>query len=84
MPGLFRNKYRIPSPRLEGFDYGSNTAYFVTICTKEREHFFGEILDSGKNSVAESIGAVETPGMSPLRSQIVRLSDIGKIVERNG
>ncbi|MGZ5303223.1 MAG: hypothetical protein ACXWDO_03860, partial [Bacteroidia bacterium] len=64
--------------------YGSNSAYFITICTKEREHFFGEILDLAQNSVTESIVADETPGMSSLRSQIVRLSDIGKIVERNG
>ena len=39
----FRNKYRIPSARLQNWDYGWNAAYFVTICTKNREHYFGEI-----------------------------------------
>ena len=39
----FKNKYRIPSARLLNWDYGSNGAYFITICTKGREHFFGEI-----------------------------------------
>lgn len=45
MPDKFQNKYRIPSARLPGWDYGSNAAYFVTICTKDREHFFGKIVD---------------------------------------
>jgi len=40
----FKNKYRIPSTRLQNWDYGSNAAYFITICTKDREHFFGEIV----------------------------------------
>ena len=41
----FKNKYRIPSARLQSWDYGSNGSYFITICTKNREHYFGEILD---------------------------------------
>jgi putative transposase len=41
----FRNKYRIPSARLQNWDYGSNGAYFITICTKNRVHYFGEIVD---------------------------------------
>ena len=39
----FRDQYRIPSARLQGFDYGSNGAYFITICTKNREPYFGKI-----------------------------------------
>ena len=31
------------SPRLPHWDYGSNAAYFITICTKDRQHYFGEI-----------------------------------------
>lgn len=41
----FKNKYRIPSARLQNWDYGTNGAYFITICTQNREHFFGEIVD---------------------------------------
>jgi len=48
----FRNKYRIPSNRLKNWDYGSNSAYFITICTKNREHFFGEI-NNGKMQLNE-------------------------------
>ncbi len=40
---LFKNKYRIESTRLPGYDYSSDGAYFVTICTKDRIHHFGEI-----------------------------------------
>ena len=31
--------------RLENFDYSSNWYYFVTICTKNRDDYFGEIID---------------------------------------
>lgn len=31
------------SSRLKNWDYGSDAAYFITICTQNREHFFGEI-----------------------------------------
>jgi len=41
----YRNKYRIASARAQWWDYGWNGAYFVTICTHNREHFFGEIAD---------------------------------------
>ena len=40
----FHNKYRIESARAEWHDYNGGT-YFITICTKDREHFFGEIMD---------------------------------------
>ena len=41
----FQNKYRIPSARAPFWDYGWNAAYFVTICTQNRECWFGEISD---------------------------------------
>lgn len=33
------------SPRLHGYDYAQNGAYFVTICTHNREHIFGQITN---------------------------------------
>ena len=33
------------SLRLQGFDYSSNGMYFITICTYEKEPFFGNICD---------------------------------------
>jgi len=41
----FKNKYRISSARLQSWDYGWDGAYFITICTHNRKHYFGEIID---------------------------------------
>ncbi len=41
----FQDKYRIPSARAAWWDYGWNSAYFVTICTKNRAHLFGHIIE---------------------------------------
>ncbi|NVO09330.1 MAG: hypothetical protein HXX16_05135 [Bacteroidales bacterium] len=49
MPEKFQNRYRIPSARLQSWDYGANGAYFITICTKNRYHFFGEIANGQMN-----------------------------------
>jgi putative transposase len=50
----FRGKYRIPSARRVTWDYGSNGAYFVTICVARRRHDFGEI--AGEEMVASPLG----------------------------
>jgi len=36
---------RRKSVRLSGYDYTQPGAYFVTLCTRNREHLFGEIID---------------------------------------
>jgi len=33
------------SIRLKNWDYSSDGLYFITICTKNREHHFGKIVD---------------------------------------
>lgn len=45
---LFRKKYRIPSARATWHDYNGG-AYFVTICTRDMEHYFGEIVGGEMN-----------------------------------
>ncbi len=52
MPEKYKNKYRIPSARYKGWNYGWDGYYFVTICTKNREHFFGNIVE-GKMILSE-------------------------------
>ncbi|MBI3742464.1 MAG: transposase [Chloroflexi bacterium] len=42
---LYKGKYRIESTRLKGWDYSSAGFYFVTICARDRECFFGEVVD---------------------------------------
>ncbi|WKN41101.1 transposase [Tunicatimonas pelagia] len=44
MDEKFRGKYRTVSARASWWDYGSNAAYFVTICTKNRIHYFGQVI----------------------------------------
>ena len=48
----FQNKYRIPSARWREWNYGDEGAYFITICTKQREHYFGEI-ENGQMQLSE-------------------------------
>src|SRR5262245_43829585 len=40
---LFKNKYRVESARLKGWDYTRAGLYFITVCTRNRECFFGEV-----------------------------------------
>jgi len=41
----FRGKYRISSSRLKNWDYSADAHYFVTVCAKNQEHYFGEIIN---------------------------------------
>ena len=50
---LFQNRYRIASLRALWHNYNGGM-YFVTICTKGRRHYFGEILH-GEFNEAEPI-----------------------------
>ncbi|KXK39302.1 MAG: hypothetical protein UZ09_BCD002000975 [Bacteroidetes bacterium OLB9] len=52
----FNNKYRIASTRLQHWDYGWNAAYFVTICTKNRICWFGNVADG--RMVLSEIGEI--------------------------
>ncbi len=54
----FKNKFRIASARLRTWDYGSAAAYFITICTHNREHFFGHIKNN--RMCLNEIGSVAT------------------------
>lgn len=68
----FQGKYRISSARLRGCDYSVNGAYFITICTKNREPFFGEIVN--RNMVLSDMGKIVV-------EEWIKTSDIRKNVE---
>lgn len=60
MSDQFQNRYRIQSARAPWWDYSHAGAYFITICTHNREHYFGEIENGimkfseiGKNALTE-------------------------------
>jgi putative transposase len=40
----FQRKYRMSSARLQNWDYASSALYFVTLCTKNRDNYFGQII----------------------------------------
>ncbi len=37
----YQKQYRLP-----GFDYSSNNAYYITVCTKNKVNFFGEVSNN--------------------------------------
>ena len=41
----FKDKYRIDSTRLANWDYSKDGAYFITLCTNNREYYFGDIVN---------------------------------------
>ncbi len=60
MPEKFQNKYRIPSARASWHRYNGGV-YFVTICTQNREHYFGEIACGGNTvDCRDAINRVST------------------------
>ena len=42
---LFNERYRIEPARLRGRDYSAPGHYFVTICTRNRRRFFGNVVN---------------------------------------
>jgi len=48
----FKNQYRTKSTRLQYWNYGWNATYFVTICTANRKHYFGEVVQ-GKMQLSD-------------------------------
>ena len=69
MSDKFKDKYRIPSTRLRGYDYGQSGAYFITICTKNRIPYLGEIQ---VNSVeAQDFAPSETHNNASLRPTLM-------------
>ena len=52
----YQNKYRIPSARASWWNYATDAAYFITICTHEREFFFGNVIEG--EMVLSEIGTI--------------------------
>ena len=45
MGDKFKNKYRVESHRMPGWDYSGNGYYFITLVTQNRECNLGEIIN---------------------------------------
>ena len=53
---IFNNQYRVPSTRLQNWDYSWDGYYFITICTKNKEEYFGKIENG--NMILSPLGAI--------------------------
>lgn len=42
---FFKDKYRINSNKLRGYDYSAGGAYFITICTLGMKHTLGNVIN---------------------------------------
>lgn len=67
MSTKYKNAYRSETTQLKNWDYGSRGFYFVTICTKSKQPYFGRIV---KNNGFIQNAAVQ------------RLTQIGDIVNQ--
>jgi len=56
MTEKFQDKYRIPSARLQNWDYSAEGIYFITICTEGHKCFFGKIIN--KKMILSEIGSL--------------------------
>lgn len=63
----YNNRYRINSTRLTDWDYGSNACYFVTICTGNRQPYFGEIIQA--DTLADGFASLQATHLGVLASQ---------------
>ena len=66
-------QYKRQSIRLKEYDYSNNGAYFITICTHNRECLFGKI-------VSNTIGAGSKPALMSKPAPMI-LNDMGQMVE---
>ncbi len=63
----FKNIYRIQSARMVGYDYSQTGLYFVTICTRGREKYFGEVKE----------GAMELSGIGEIvKEELLKTGEI--------
>ena len=52
---LYKEKYRVATTRLPGYDYGQSGAYFVTVCTHLRQPCFGAVVVPGGDWAAAHV-----------------------------
>ncbi len=75
----FQNKYRGQSTRKQSWDYSSEGSYFITICTKNKQHFFGKIRD-GKMMLSEIGKVVEAEWIKSIAMRPEMEIELGEFV----
>jgi len=89
MDDKYQNKYRIPSSRLQNWDYSSNGYYFITICTQNRFPYFGQIAVETQdlaslppNAPDASLPPDTSPNASLLPKVPPQITQMGKIAQQ--
>ena len=84
----FQNKYRIESARASWWNYGWAGAYFITICTQNRSHYFGNIdavqteyALSVQDSELDSNSDSKSPNLQPSYYKKMNLSNCGVLAD---
>ena len=74
---LYRHRYRIPSARAAWHNYDGGI-FFVTICTKNKTHYFGTIVNGCRDDVY-----IVSTGMDIGGEAQMQLSPLGNCVVEN-
>jgi len=71
----FLDKYRIPTARASWWNYADNAPYFITICTKEKRHYFGKIEDKKMTLTDIGLAAITCWNAIPGHFPFVKLDE---------
>ncbi len=74
----FYMKYRRETVRLQYWNYANEAMYFVTICTKNRENYFGEI---GLESTSEMKDTIPKTRLQPTEIGVFAMEEWFKCIE---
>ncbi len=73
--------HRRRSIRLRGYDYSQAGFYFITICSQDQAHLFGEIIRFYmRNSISTPDAAPRQMDSLSVNYPKMRLNDAGKMV----
>ena len=75
----FQNKYRIPSARLQNWDYGNNGAYFITICVDKMQCVFGDVVSNAgveTRFIASKIAEIDNVETRLIASKIAEIDNV--------
>lgn len=76
-----QKNYSRKHQRLKGYNYSSNGSYFITLCTRKRECFFGDIVSGDVTTKGENTNINDEIYQKAMGAVMI-LTPIGKITEK--
>jgi len=77
----FKNKYRIETIRLKNWNYSWSGYYFITICTKNNEHYFG-VIENDK-MIVNNLGEIAEKYLTEIPNHFKNVQIIEFIIMPN-